>query len=181
MYRNYDAQGSTFGETSIRVSVPDPDQLSAFAAERSSDRALTLMVVNKVLTGNTPVEIQFTNVHTYSAAQAWQLTSMNTIDHLPDIPLGSNMLSNALPAQSITLFIVPTTEAVSRWFVGPNRPAGELEIRLEGMPGKYYSVETSSDLNSWTLHSTELMSQAGVRILVPTTNSARFFRAWSDP
>src|SRR5581483_2591088 len=49
MYRNYDGQKSTFGDTSVRATVPNPDELSAFASRRSSDGALTVMVVNKSL------------------------------------------------------------------------------------------------------------------------------------
>ena len=47
MYRNYDGNKSTFGDTSIQTTVPNPDNLSAFSAVRTSDGALTLMVINK--------------------------------------------------------------------------------------------------------------------------------------
>src|SRR5512144_1600504 len=57
MYRNYDGSHSTFGETSVRASVPDPDTLSAFAALRASDGALTVMVVNKALSGSTALNL----------------------------------------------------------------------------------------------------------------------------
>jgi hypothetical protein len=49
MYRNYDGLKSTFGETSVAASVPNPDNLSAFAALRASDGALTVIVISKVL------------------------------------------------------------------------------------------------------------------------------------
>src|SRR5258706_2021 len=48
LYRNYDGHGAVFGDTSVRATVTDPDRLSAFAAERGSDHALTAMVINKV-------------------------------------------------------------------------------------------------------------------------------------
>ena len=57
MYRNYDGSGSTFGDLSVSATGPDPDQLAAFAAQRTSDGALTVMAVNKALAGNTPVTI----------------------------------------------------------------------------------------------------------------------------
>src|SRR5262249_33723172 len=47
LYRNYDGIHSTFGDVSVQTTVPDPDTVSAFAARRSSDGALTVMVVNK--------------------------------------------------------------------------------------------------------------------------------------
>jgi hypothetical protein len=47
MYRNYDGTKSTFGDTSVSDVVLDPDNLSSFAAVRSSDGALTVMIINK--------------------------------------------------------------------------------------------------------------------------------------
>ncbi len=79
MYRNYDGQKSAFGETSVRAAVPNPDNLSAFAALRASDGALTLMVVSKVLSGTTPVNINLANFAPGRAAQVWQLTASNAI------------------------------------------------------------------------------------------------------
>src|SRR6185503_15392218 len=49
MYRNYDGNKSAFGETSVAASTPNPDTVSAFAALRSVDGALTVMVINKQL------------------------------------------------------------------------------------------------------------------------------------
>src|SRR5207247_2180398 len=61
IYRNYDGAKSTFGETSVLTTVANPDNLSAFSAIRSSDGALTVMVINKVISGNTPVTIALSN------------------------------------------------------------------------------------------------------------------------
>ena len=44
MYRNYDGNRSAFGDTSVAATVPDPNTLAAFAAQRSADGALTVMV-----------------------------------------------------------------------------------------------------------------------------------------
>ena len=49
MYRNYDGSKSAFGETSVSSVTPNPDIVSAFAALRSSDGALTVMVIDKQL------------------------------------------------------------------------------------------------------------------------------------
>jgi glycosyl hydrolase family 44 len=57
MYRNYDGNKSAFGDISTSALVPNPDNLSAFAAERSIDGALTVMAVSKYLSGNTPVTV----------------------------------------------------------------------------------------------------------------------------
>ena len=39
MYRNYDGNKSTFGDTSVLTAVPNPDNLSAFGAVAPRRRA----------------------------------------------------------------------------------------------------------------------------------------------
>jgi hypothetical protein len=74
MYRNYDGNLSTFGNTSVSDTVADPDNLSSFAAVRSSDNALTVMVINKQ-TGTTPVTINLSNFTNAGTATAYQINS----------------------------------------------------------------------------------------------------------
>ena len=109
MYRNYDGNKSTFGETSVAAAVPNPDVVAAFAAQRTSDQAVTVMVVNKQLSGSTPATINVANFQHCGKAGVWQLTSTNAIVRLADALLGGNALSVTLPPQSITLFVVLKT------------------------------------------------------------------------
>ena len=62
MYRNYDSQKSTFGDTSVLASGPNPDNVACIRA-RSGVRigALTIMVVSKYLTGTAPLVVNLTN------------------------------------------------------------------------------------------------------------------------
>lgn len=106
MYRNYDGQRSTFGETSVAATVPNPDNVSAFAAVRASDGALTVMAINKT-TVNQPATINLANFSAGGAAQVWQLTSANQINRLTDVSVNASAISVTLPAQSVTLFVVP--------------------------------------------------------------------------
>ena len=109
MYRNYDGNGSTFGDTSVRaMSTSNADNLSVFAAERSSDGALTVMVIAKVLSGSTPVTVNLMNFAPAASAQAWQLTSANVISRLPDVPV-TDRFTTSVPPQSVTLFVVPAS------------------------------------------------------------------------
>lgn len=108
MYRNYDGNRSAFGDTSVRATATaNADNLSVFAAERSSDGAVTVMVVSKVLSGSTSVTINLSNVAPGAAAQAWQLTSGNAINRLSDVARSGQSLSASVPAQSVTLFVIP--------------------------------------------------------------------------
>src|SRR5205085_2911110 len=107
IYRNYDGNKSTFGDTSVSCSAPNPDNVSAFAAQRGSDNALTVMVISKYLSGNTPVTVSLANFTGTGTAQAWQLTSSNAITRLADVSYSGNSLSATVPAQSITLYVLP--------------------------------------------------------------------------
>ena len=62
MYRNYDGNRSTFGDTSVAADgCRIPTTLSAFAAQRSTDSALTVMVINKALSSATPPTVNLAN------------------------------------------------------------------------------------------------------------------------
>jgi hypothetical protein len=109
MYRNYDGNKSTFGDTSVSATVANPDNVSAFAAQRSTNGTLTVMVICKYLTNNTPITVNLGNFIPGATAQVWQLTSANTINHLADAAVSSGSLSFSAPVQSITLFVIPGT------------------------------------------------------------------------
>src|SRR5207244_8057 len=106
MYRNYDGNRSTFGDTSVRASGPNPDTMAPFAAVRTADGALTIMVVTKSPSGSTPTTIGIANFAAGASAQAWQLTATNTSTRLADVPVSGGTLSLTLPPQSITLLVV---------------------------------------------------------------------------
>ncbi|MBV9851111.1 MAG: cellulase [Armatimonadetes bacterium] len=106
MYRNYDGHHSTFGDVSVSDAAPDPDSLASFAAVRSADHALTVMVINKAPDAAAPVALALSHFTPGATAQAWQLTSANAITRLPDVPVTGGRLAATLPAQSVTLFVV---------------------------------------------------------------------------
>ena len=109
IYRNYDGNSSTFGDTSVSASVANPDNLSAFASLRGSDGALTVMVINKQH-GSTPVTVNLANFTSTGSAQVWQINSatQTSISHLANVNVASNAISATVPSQSITLFVVPS-------------------------------------------------------------------------
>jgi hypothetical protein len=113
MYRNYDGRGSTFGDVSVRASVPNPDAVSAFAAVRSSDQALTVMLINK--SGSVTTDLQLSNFNA-RGTQRWQLTSGNTIERLSDVV---SITTIDLPAQSITLLVISSSVDSRRRAVRP--------------------------------------------------------------
>ncbi len=107
LYRNYDGNKSGFGDTSVRTVAPNPDNVSAFAALRSTDNALTVMVINKYLSGSTPVTVNLANFSGNGSGQVWQLTAANTITRLAEAAYSGPALNLTVPAQSITLLVLP--------------------------------------------------------------------------
>jgi hypothetical protein len=125
LYRNYDGNRSTFGETSVAAATANPDVVSAFAAERAGDGALTIVVINKALSGPAAATITIANHAHGTTAQAWQLTSANAITRLADVGVsGAHVLSATLPPQSVTLFVVP------RGATGPTPPSAPTGVRI---------------------------------------------------
>jgi hypothetical protein len=106
MYRNYDGAKSAFGDTSVAAKVPNPDDVSAFAAVRSSDGALTAMVINKVAS-SAAVSLALTHATAAGTAKRYQLTASNAIQHLSNISWSGGALNDTVPPQSITLYVLP--------------------------------------------------------------------------
>ncbi|WP_239576879.1 glycoside hydrolase family 44 protein [Archangium primigenium] len=111
LYRNYDGLKSTFGDTSVACAVANPDNLSAFAAERGSDGALTVMVISKVLSGDTAVTLNVSGFSSGQKAQVWQLTSANAITPLADLAVEAGVVKTSVPSQSVTLIVLPSGSA----------------------------------------------------------------------
>jgi hypothetical protein len=108
MYRNYDGLGGAFGQTSLSAASSDQAQLSVYAARRTPDGALTIMVINKTslsftstltLAGFDPAPLA--EVYHYSAAD------LSAIVHAADQPVTAAGCEAVFPPNSITLFILP--------------------------------------------------------------------------
>jgi len=121
MYRNYDGKLSAFGDTSVAATVANPDTLSAYAAVRASDGALTVMVINKQQ-GSTPVTVSLANFSTAGTAQAYQISSatQTAITSLGSVTVANNAISTTVPSQSITLFVIPVGSVTGK----PTAPTG---------------------------------------------------------
>jgi hypothetical protein len=107
LYRNYDGNGSGFGNLSVTAVVPSRDTVSAYAALRTSDGALTVMVVSKFLSGTASLTLDLMGFSPTGPAQVWQLTSANTLARKADRAVTDARLTATVPASSITLFVIP--------------------------------------------------------------------------
>jgi len=120
MYRNYDGSKSTFGDmglasTSAAAGADAEGSLAVYGALRTSDNAVTVMVINKTY-GNQTQTVSLANVNASGPAKAYLYSSANLAAILPqaNIPVtapaaGSttSTLSTTFPAQSITLLVIP--------------------------------------------------------------------------
>lgn len=126
LYRNYDGAKSGFGDTGVACTVPNPDDLSAFAAERSADGALTVVVINKGDAAKA-TRLNIANFGVGTSASAWQLASetQTSLTKLPNLSLSGSTLDVTLPKQSVTMIVIPKG--------GSTAPAGyDFETGLEG-------------------------------------------------
>ena len=140
------------------------------------------MVVNKMLGGNARINLAITNFFGTGTAQVWQLASANTISRLTDVAVNANAISNTIPAQSITLFVLPVASMDLRLRIGTNNPPGQLELWLDGQAGQSSVLQSSTDLTAWLPVSTNQMASNSFQFLVPVTNGAqKFYRAWRNP
>ena len=178
LYRNYDGNKSTFGDTSILTTAPNPDMLSAFSAIRTNDGTLTLMVINKDLTNATPVTAILTNFYGVGIAQRWQLTSAtNKIIRLSNITFTNNALNDLVPSQSITLYMLPVPATLQ---VGTKNPVGQLGLWLRGEIWQTNVVLASTNLINWSTYQTNILSSNPFEIFLSTTNSPRMFYVLSN-
>ena len=123
MYRNYDGNDSTFGgtylyATSTSSGADAENQLAVYGAQRTSDGAITIMVINKTygsLTSTVSLENFAAPAGTTAQVYQYSSASLNAIVPLAAVsvtpPSGSGTTSTignyTFPAQSITLLVIP--------------------------------------------------------------------------
>lgn len=188
LYRNYDGNDSTFGDTSVSTTAPDPDQVSAFSAVRSSDGALTIMVDNKNLfdPGNpgvaTTVQINLANFDSSGTAQVWQLAAINpndmtksAITHLANVTVNGNIITITVPQESVTLLVLepaahkaaPTISTVS-----PSSASAGSSIIVTGTAFTgATNVSFASGANSINASSFVVNSDTQITVTVPAQGS----------
>jgi uncharacterized protein (TIGR03382 family) len=118
IYRNYDGQGSAYGETWVSSTSGDStnsgqSQLAIYGAQRASDGALTLVVVNKT-GGDLSSSVALSGFTPTGTAQVWRYSAANlsAVVHESDVAFSGTSLSTTFPASSITLLVVSSATVV---------------------------------------------------------------------
>lgn len=177
MFRNYDGNKSGFGDTSVSASGLNPDNTSTFAAIRSADGALTLMVINKQIGIPATNTINLANFLSSGVAQRWQLTSANVITHLADLNFIGNSFTNTAPAQSITLYVIgPGAAAHLR--AGAISASNTFDFWLDAQAGQRYLIQASSNFANWWPVQTNTLASNSFHVFQAASNApVRFYRA----
>ncbi len=108
MYRNYDGNGSKFGDISVLANSHDQSLLSVYAAQRSIDSALTVIVINKSAS-NQVGNITLQNFRADGIAKVYQYSSTNlsAIEQKTDMGITLPGFTASFPANSITMLVIP--------------------------------------------------------------------------
>jgi hypothetical protein len=108
MYRDYDGAHGQFGDTWVQSQSADQSKLAVYGAERSSDGAYTIMVINKSAQALTsPLELS--GVTPSGAPQVWQWTG-GAIAHEPDATISSDQIDATYPPQSLTMYVIDNAD-----------------------------------------------------------------------
>jgi hypothetical protein len=175
IFRNYDGAKSTFGQLNVRAVATNSDVVAAFAAIRTNNNSLTIVLINKDPVNASLVRIALTNYPAVASAKVWRLAS-NVLARVTDAPVVGNVISNNFPAQSVSLLVL-TPSAPALQLENPDT-GGQSNLRLDGVPGVQYLIQSSSNLANWIPFVTNTLATNWTEIPVSTLNPAqRFFRA----
>jgi hypothetical protein len=180
LYRNYDGSKSGFGDTSVGATVPNPDNVSTFAATRSSNDVLTIMVVNKQLSTAAAATINLNNFLPNGTGQIWQLSAINLITNLGSFNFTGTTITTTVPPQSITLFVIsPGTAPALR---AGTVSGGNFDLWLDGTSGQKYILQGTTDFVNWSSLQTNTLATNSFHYVLPVAGNAyRFYRARWTP
>ncbi|MES1172367.1 MAG: glycoside hydrolase family 44 protein [Bacteroidota bacterium] len=107
LYRNYDGNGGTFGDTSVTANIADLAKGSIYAATDTKRRGLlTILVINKSQQANYHARIKIAGATKYGQARAFALGGgAPDVKPLGTVAVNNNEITHSLPALSATLFV----------------------------------------------------------------------------
>ncbi|MEU8797620.1 glycoside hydrolase family 44 protein [Spirillospora sp. NPDC048819] len=162
MYLDYDGAGSAFGDTSVQAASADQGELAVYAAKRTSDEALTLMIVNKSLTDDLTSTVSIAGRSGTAAAEVYRYSAddLSAIERDDDVTVGSAGFTETFPASSVTLVEVPADD-------GPAASACKVDYSVQSEWGTGFTAQVTvtntgtSPLSGWAL---EFAFPAGQRV-----------------
>ena len=106
LYRNYDGGGAKFGDVSVSAASTDQAKLSVYAAQRTGDDVVTVLVVNKSGVAQT-ADLTLTGFTAAATAQVYRYSAanLNAIVRAADLLVDGGQVSATYPADSISLLV----------------------------------------------------------------------------
>lgn len=108
LYRNYDGKGGQYGSVWVRSVSADQGRLAVYGAQRPSDHALTLIVINKT-DGDLTSRLSLSHFTPAASAQVFRFSAANlaAIAPQPAQAVTAAGFSATYPAKSTTLVVLP--------------------------------------------------------------------------
>ncbi len=107
MFRNADSAGQRFGDEAIFAESYDEAELSIYAARRSQDGAVTLMIINKT---NTPIstQVDLDGLVGLATTYRYDESDLGRIQNLGQAEVAGSVAGN-FAAMSISLIVISTS------------------------------------------------------------------------
>jgi Glycoside hydrolase family 44 len=105
MYRNYDGKGEQYGDTWVNATSSDQSQLSIYAAQRSSDNVVTVLVLNKTTTAiSTNLAISGVTLPSAAAVYSYTAANLKQIVAATSASISNGVVGYTFPGYSATMF-----------------------------------------------------------------------------
>jgi hypothetical protein len=115
IFRNYDDAGGDFGNTSLTAMSADQGKLSVYAARRTADRTVTVVVINKTF-GDLHSDLTLDQLKARGPAKVYRYSGadLTQIQTLPAVKASKTsakaraavLIDQLFPAMSITMYAV---------------------------------------------------------------------------
>jgi hypothetical protein len=131
------------------------------------------MAINKQLSQTAPLTVTLTNMPSFSQVQAWRLTGANAIIQLPNANVAASAIGDTLPAQSITLYVIPGVQA---HLSTPTADGVNVTLQLNSAVGLNCVIQATTDFKTWTDVATNNPTATNATFVFPQTGSSEFYR-----
>ena len=106
IYRDYNGHHAEFGNTWISSTSSNQGELAVYGAQRSSDGAYTVLVINKA-TDALSGHLTLSGLSAPASAATWTWNGSHGIVPGPARPIHAGAIDASYPARSMTLYVIP--------------------------------------------------------------------------
>lgn len=155
LFRNFDGEGSAFGDISIGLANPDAERYSGYAALHRETGALHFILINKTADAEQATlhlgpsfgEVVALSGYGFGEASGPEIQNMDT----QQVVLGAS-IAVPLPARSAVHYILefaPSEDPSASLRLEPLSHDGRFRLTAPTMPGERHQLQSSPNLQSW--------------------------------